>query len=121
MTNKINISEKFERFNDLWNPRIISELNGQYVKIAKINGEFIWHNHEKEDELFMVIKGKLFLDFRDKTIELVPGELCVVPKGVDHRPRADEETQILMFEPASTINTGGMKDDNLTKENLDSI
>ena len=105
---KIILSEKFAQFHDHWHPRIIGELNGQYVKIAKIRDEFVWHSHEHEDELFMVIQGKLLMDFRDKTVEVVPGELLIVPKGVEHRPRTEGETQIMMIEPKSTVNTGGL-------------
>jgi mannose-6-phosphate isomerase-like protein (cupin superfamily) len=103
---KIVLSEKFAQFNDHWHPRIIGELNGQYVKIAKIRDEFVWHSHAHEDELFMVIQGKLIMDFRDKTVEVVPGELLIVPKSVEHRPRTEGETQIMMIEPKSTVNTG---------------
>ncbi len=120
MEDKVNITDKFSQFNDHWNPRIIGELNGQYVKIAKVQGDFIWHSHENEDELFLVIKGTLILEFRDKTVTINEGEFYIVPKGVEHRPKAVEETHIMMFEPKSTINTGSERTD-LTKENLDFI
>ncbi|MDN5204497.1 cupin domain-containing protein [Fulvivirgaceae bacterium BMA10] len=116
----INLEEKYEKFGDHWNPRIIGELNGQYVKIAKVKGDFVWHSHENEDELFQVIKGTLMMDFRDKTVEVNPGEILIVPKGVEHRPRAKEEVQIMMFEPKSTVNTGG-EDNELTKKDLETI
>jgi len=87
----INLSEKFSLFHDHWHPRIIGELNGQQVKIAKVQGDFIWHSHENEDELFFIVEGKLWLDFRDKTVELNPGEMIIVPRGVEHRPRAEGE------------------------------
>lgn len=105
--NKIELAEKFGKFADLWSPRIIGETNGQLVKLAKVQGEFVWHSHENEDELFLVIKGKLVIEFRDgNRVELGPNEMCIVPKGVEHKPMADEEAQILLIEPASTEHTG---------------
>ena len=112
----INIAEKFSQFTDYWNPKVIGELNGQQVKIAKIKGDFIWHDHQNEDELFLVIKGKLGIEFRDKTVELQKGEMVIVPKGVEHRPFADEETEIIMFEPNSTVNTGAEENDYTRKD-----
>lgn len=106
---KINLSEKFDRFEDHWNPRIIGSLNGQDVKIAKVEGEFVWHSHKEEDELFYVIKGVLEIEFRDQSIELQAGEMLIVPKGVAHRPIAKEETWIMLFEPASTKHTGAVE------------
>ncbi|HEX6928529.1 MAG TPA: cupin domain-containing protein [Gammaproteobacteria bacterium] len=103
---KICLSEKFSTFNEHWTPKVIGETNGQLVKLAKMQGEFVWHAHENEDELFLVIKGKLVIEFRDGKVELNPGEMCIVPKGVEHKPMADEETQILLIEPASTEHTG---------------
>lgn len=104
---KIGLAEKFSIFADHWSPRIIGETNGQLVKIAKVQGEFVWHSHEAEDELFFVINGKLVIEFRDgNRVELGPNEMCIVPKGVEHKPMADEETQILLIEPASTEHTG---------------
>ncbi len=120
MINKINISEKLSLFTDHWNPRIVGELNGQHVKLAKLKGEFIWHKHDNEDELFYVVEGKFNMEFRDKTIELSQGEFLIVPKGVEHRPVADEEVSIMLFEPISTLNTGDQKGD-FTKVNLDFI
>ena len=116
----INIAKKFTRIDDHWSPKIIGELNGQHVKIAKIQGEFIWHHHEEEDELFMVIKGHLYMDFRDRTVEVLPGEMLIVPRGVEHRPRALTETQIMMFEPATTLNTGNVLNER-TRDNPDRI
>ena len=104
----INILEKFDLITKHWHPHVIGELNGQHVKIAKIQGDFIWHSHEEEDELFYVVKGKLNLEFRDKLVSLLPGEMLVVPKGVEHRPYAEEETFIMMFEPIGTVNTGNV-------------
>ena len=123
MTEKINLSEKFDLFSDYWNPRILGELNGQYVKIAKFKNEFVWHKHDNEDELFLVIKGTLLIDFREKTIELQTGEMIIVPKGVEHRPRtkAGEEVQVMLFEPQNTLNTGDQSTSEYTKENLEQI
>ncbi len=111
MLEKINIKEKFTLFSEYWTPNIIAKLNGQAVKIAKIKGPFIWHHHENEDELFLVIKGQLKMEFRDKTEILNEGDIIVVPKGVEHRPVAEEECHILMFEPESTLNTGNVEND----------
>lgn len=116
----INLSEKFSLFHDHWRPRIIGELNGQQVKIAKVQGDFIWHSHENEDELFFIVEGKLWLDFRDKTVELNPGEMIIVPRGVEHRPRAEGEVRLMLFEPASTRHTGEV-DHELTKNEQDYI
>ena len=102
----INIKEKYELFNDYWKPRVIAELNDQQVIIAKVKGEFVWHDHKDEDELFNVIKGKLRIEFRDKVVEVNEGEMIVVPSGVEHRPVAEEETWLLLFEPLSTKHTG---------------
>ena len=103
---KINLKEKFSLFNEHWTPKIIAESNGQLVKIAKGQGELVWHQHDNEDELFLVIKGQLTLQLRDRNIILDPGEIFVVPKGVEHCPVAEEETEFLMVEPASTEHTG---------------
>ncbi|MEQ9285910.1 MAG: cupin domain-containing protein [Cyclobacteriaceae bacterium] len=116
----INILEKFGLFADQWNPRIIGELNGQYVKLARIQGEFDFHHHDNEDELFLVIKGKMAMAFRDKVVELEQGELLVVPHGVDHKPMAEEECLIMLFEPKSTMNTGNTITPK-TREKLDWI
>lgn len=120
MTDRISITEKLAQFSDHWNPRIIAELNGQHVKIAKIKGEFVWHHHENEDELFWVIEGKLRMDFRDKSVTLEPGEILVVPRGVEHRPVAEEECAIMMFEPAGTLNTGNVQNER-TRDTLERI
>lgn len=103
---KVNLTEKFAKFNDHWHPRIVGELNGQHVKLAKLKGEFVWHHHDNEDELFFVIKGELKMAFRDKTVTIGPNEFLIVPRGVEHKPIAEEEVFLLLFEPASTINTG---------------
>ncbi len=108
---KINLAEKFNLFNDYWSPRVVGELNGQYVKLAKFKGEFIWHSHANEDELFFVVKGKLKIEFRDKVVNLEEGEFYIVPKGVEHKPSADEEAHIMLLEPKSTEQTGGIESD----------
>lgn len=121
MVKKISLLEKFQLFSERWSPKVIGELNGQLIKIAKIKDEFIWHSHQKEDELFMVVKGRLIMDFRDGTQIVEPGELLVVPKGVEHRPRTNgEEVYILMIEPASTLNTGQVVNER-TVADLDEI
>jgi len=116
----INIKKKLELFTDHFNPRIAAELNGQQVRLVKFKGDFIWHSHEKEDELFIVVKGKFTMDFRDRSVEVAEGEMIVVPKGTEHRPRADEEVHIMLFEPASTVNTGETKNE-LTRNSLEQI
>lgn len=115
---KVNLQNKFDQFQDHWNPRIVGELNGQHVKLAKLKGEFIWHHHEHEDELFLVIKGTLKMEFRDRTEIINEGEFIIVPKGVEHKPVAEEEVEVMLFEPASTLNTGNIENER-TKKNLD--
>ncbi len=117
---KVNIAEKLRLFNDYWNPRIIGELNGQHVKAVKFQGEFTWHSHEQEDELFLVVKGSFDMELRDKTVTIHEGEFFIVPRTVEHRPVAKEEVHILLFEPASTVNTGEVKNE-LTKTALERI
>jgi len=117
---KINLREKFNLFSEYWSPKIIGELNGQQVKLTKIKEEFVFHHHDDEDELFMVIKGKLAMEFRDKTVEVNEGEIIIVPKGVEHKPVADEETWVMLFEPASTLNTGNIVNER-TKSQLEMI
>ena len=108
----INLQEKFALFNDYWSPRILTEVNDQYVKIAKVKDDFVWHEHENEDELFFVVKGCLLIDLREApSVELHPGEMTVIPKKTQHRPRALEETWILLFEPKDTQHTGDVKND----------
>lgn len=104
--NPINLLQKFSQFDDQWSPRIIAESNGQLIKLAKIEGEFVWHNHADEDEVFFIVKGKLLLRFRDKDVRLKEGELYVVPKGVDHYPIAEEECWVMLIEPKGTKHTG---------------
>lgn len=105
---KVNIREKLDLITDYWNPRIIGELNGQHVKAVKLKGDFVWHHHENEDELFLVTKGVLRMEFRDKTIDIHEGEFLIVPRMVEHRPVAEDEVHVLLFEPASTVNTGNV-------------
>ena len=108
---KINLQEKLSLFAEHWTPKIIGELNGQYVKLAKIQGDFVWHNHDQEDELFMVLKGSLVMELPDERVLLSEGEILIVPKGVDHRPIAEEECHLLLFEPISTAHTGEVRTD----------
>ena len=113
---KININQKFNLFNDHWNPKIVAELNGQNVKLAKVKGEFVWHNHEDQDELFFVYKGTLIIEFRDKEVKLKEGDMIVVPKGKKHKPYADKEAKIMIIEPKGITNTGDITND-FTAEN----
>ncbi len=117
---KVNLDAKFSRFQDHWSPKIVGELNGQHVKLVKLQGEFVWHKHEEEDELFFVTKGTLKMELRERTIIMAENEFLIVPKGVEHRPVAEEEVWIMLFEPASTLNTGDAKSD-LTKSHIDWI
>ena len=103
---KVNLREKFALFNDHWSPKIVGELNDSYVKLAKFKGEFVWHQHANEDELFLVMRGSLVIRFRDREVRLEPGEFIVVPRGVEHLPVAEEEVEVLLLEPRSTLNTG---------------
>jgi mannose-6-phosphate isomerase-like protein (cupin superfamily) len=116
----INIENKLGLFSDHWKPHIIAGLNNQHVKLVKFQGEFCWHKHDHEDELFMVIAGNFKMELRDQSITLFPGELIVIPKGVEHRPVAEQEVQIMLFEPETTLNTGNLQN-NLTQHNLDFI
>jgi mannose-6-phosphate isomerase-like protein (cupin superfamily) len=108
---KVNLAEKFALFSDHWNPRIVGELNGQHVKLAKLQSEFIWHRHDQEDELFLVVRGRLRMEFRDRHVWLEAGEFLIVPRGIEHRPAADAEVEVLLFEPATTLNTGNVRND----------
>ena len=111
---KVNVATELTAIREHFRPKVVAELNGQEVKLAKTLGEFIWHHHEDADEMFLVVKGKLRLDFRDRSITLLPGELLVVPRGVEHRPVADEEAEIMLFEPAGVRNTGNVYHPELT-------
>ncbi len=117
---KVNLSEKLSLFADHWSPKIVGELNGQMVKLAKLKGEFVMHHHEQEDELFLVISGVLYIEMEDQTLELHPGEFVIIPKGTPHRPDAPEEVSVMLFEPATTLNTGDA-DSDLKVEKLQKI
>lgn len=117
---KINLLEKFCLFSEHWSPKIVGELNGQQVKLVKFEGEFVWHKHDHEDELFYVVKGNFRMELRDKSIELNEGEFFIVPRGVEHRPFAEKEVWVMLFEPASTLNTGNVTDEK-TKTVLETI
>ena len=122
LMNKINLAQKFSLIDDHWNPRIVGELNGQYLKLVKFQGPFTWHHHDNEDEMFLVVDGRFRMEFREqqnepttsvpaKEIWLEQGEFCIVPRGVEHRPVADQECHVLLFEPATTLNTGNVQDE----------
>jgi mannose-6-phosphate isomerase-like protein (cupin superfamily) len=113
---KVNLSEKFNLFTEHWSPQIVGELNGQHVKLVKFKGPFTWHHHDHEDELFYVVKGSFDMELRDKTITINEGEFIIVPKGVEHRPNAKEEVHVLLFEPATTLNTGNVENEFTKKE-----
>jgi mannose-6-phosphate isomerase-like protein (cupin superfamily) len=117
---KVNLAQKFSLFDDHWIPRIVGELNGQYVKLAKLRGEFVWHQHEAEDELFLVVKGRMAIKLREKDLILEEGEFYIVPRGVEHCPVADEEVQVLIFEPISTSHTGNVRTEK-TVDKLETI
>ena len=106
-----NLDDMFARITEHWSPRIIAELNGQHVKLAKLQGEFVWHQHEQEDEMFLVHRGMLRMEFRDRSVELAAGDFLVVPRGVEHRPVAPDEVHLILFEPAGTLNTGDVTSD----------
>ncbi len=121
---KVNLSEKLARFSEHWSPKIAGELNGQQVKLVKFQGEFVWHRHDAEDELFLVVHGSFRMDYREgreeRKIDLRAGEFLIVPRGVEHRPVADQEVHVMLFEPAGTLNTGNVRGE-LTAENLDRV
>jgi len=118
--NKVNVIEKFAHVDGYWNPAVIGALNGQEVKIVKFKGPFTWHHHDHEDELFYVVKGSFVMEFRDRNVELTEGVFLIVPKGVEHRPNAEEEVWVMLFEPASTLNTGNVVNE-FTKNTLKQI
>lgn len=113
---KVNLAEKFGLFEKYWSPKIVGELNGQHVKLAKLKGEFIWHHHEAEDELFLVVKGQLVLELREQDVVLEEGEFFIVPRGVEHKPVAEEEVHVLLFEPKSTLNTGNVRNERTVED-----
>jgi mannose-6-phosphate isomerase-like protein (cupin superfamily) len=108
---KVNLVQKFSLFQDYWNPKIVGELNDSYVKLVKFKGEFVWHHHETEDELFLVVKGSLLIKLRDRDIFLEEGEFVIIPKGIEHLPIADEKAHVLLLEPKTTLNTGNVRDE----------
>lgn len=114
---KASLAEKFSLIHEHWRPKVVAELNGQELKLAKFCGVFPWHQHEHEDELFLVWRGQMVVEFRDRRVVLEPGELCVVPRGVEHRTMADREAEVLVFEPAATCNTGNVVDEIFTAPN----
>ena len=113
---KVNLEAAFTRIHDHWSPRIAGELNGQHIKLVKLLGEFVWHRHDHEDELFLVLHGRFRMEFRDRQVWLEEGEFLIVPRGVEHRPVADEEAHVLLFEPAGTLNTGDARDDRTVED-----
>lgn len=117
---KINLAEKFNSFQAHWTPKIVGELNKQHVKVAKFKGEFVMHKHTHEDELFLVMKGTLYIQLKDKTLEINSGEFVIIPRGVEHKPYAPEEAEVLLFEPNTTLNTGD-KMNELTVKNLENL
>jgi mannose-6-phosphate isomerase-like protein (cupin superfamily) len=108
---KVNLAEKLAGFSERWSPRIVGELNGQHVKLVKLLGEFVWHHHENEDELFLVLRGSLTIHLSDRVVELGEGEFFIVPKGAEHKPVATDEAHVLLLEPASTLNTGNVRNE----------
>lgn len=111
LPSKVNLQEAFARFSEHWSPRVAGELNGQQVKLVKFQGEFVWHHHDDEDELFLVVHGHFRMEFRSGHVDLGPGEFLVVPRGLEHRPVAEEEVHVLLFEPATTLNTGNVRNE----------
>jgi mannose-6-phosphate isomerase-like protein (cupin superfamily) len=117
---KVKIAEKLSLFDERWSPKVVGELNGQHIKLVKLLGEFVWHRHDEEDEMFLVIDGRFRMEFRDREVWIEEGEFIVVPRGVEHRPVAEEEASVMLFEPASTLNTGNVRD-GMTVTELDRI
>jgi mannose-6-phosphate isomerase-like protein (cupin superfamily) len=113
---KVNLKQKLAGFDEQWSPKIVGALNGQHVKLVKFQGEFVWHHHDLEDELFLVVKGRFRMEFRDRQLWLEEGEFLIVPRGVEHRPVADKEAHVLLFEPASTVNTGNVRNERTITE-----
>lgn len=112
----VNLEQKLSIVRELWSPKIVGELNDSYVKVVKLKGEFVWHHHDDEDELFLVVKGTLLMRFRDRDVHVSPGEFIIVPKGVEHLPVAEEEVHLVLFEPKSTLNTGNLRNDRTVAE-----
>lgn len=118
---KFNLAEKLLGITDHWNPRIVGELNGQHVKLVKFQGEFVWHKHDHEDELFLVVKGSFVMEMRDKSVTLRQGDVIIIPRGVEHRPVAADEVEVLLFEPAGTLNTGDAPSSAMTRTELEHL
>ncbi len=116
MNDKVSLRDKFASFDDRWSPKVVGELNGQQVKVVKLHGPFIWHHHDDEDELFLVHRGRLRMEFRDRVVDVMPGEFLIVPRGVEHRPVAEEEVEVVLFEPAGTLNTGNVRNERTVEE-----
>ena len=114
--NKVTLASKFASFSDHWSPKIVGELNGQHVKVVKFVGEFVWHHHDHEDEMFFVHRGRFRMELRDRAIALEAGDFLIVPRGVEHRPVADEEVEVVLFEPAGTLNTGNVQSERTVAE-----
>ena len=117
---KVNLAEKFSQFNEQWSPKIVGELNGQMVKLVKFKGPFVWHHHDQEDELFYVVKGNFEMEFENKTVTINPGEFIIVPRGIEHRPNAKEECEVMLFEPGTTLNTGNVENER-TRQQLEHL
>ena len=113
---KVNLAQKLALFSEPWSPMVVGELNGQHVKVVKLQGPFVWHHHEAEDELFLVLQGRLRMELRERTVDVGPGEFIIIPRGVEHRPVAEEEVHVLLFEPASTLNTGNVRDERTVEQ-----
>ena len=113
---KVNLQQKFARFQDYWSPKIVGEVNDFHIKLVKLKGEFLWHHHENEDELFFVVRGKLRMRLRERDLEVNPGEFIIIPRGVEHLPVAEEEVHLLLFEPKSTLNTGNVRNERTVAE-----
>ena len=117
---KVNLAQKLSLFKEQWKPKIVGELNGQLIKLVKFQGPFVWHHHDHEDEMFYVVKGSFDMEFRDKTVTINEGEFIIVPRGVEHRPNAKEKAEVMLFEPATTLNTGNVENE-ITQRELDRI
>jgi mannose-6-phosphate isomerase-like protein (cupin superfamily) len=111
MADKVSLGQKFAQFTEQWSPKVVGSLNGQQIKVVKFQGPFVWHHHDHEDEMFLVHKGRFRMEFRDRTVELSAGEFLIVPRGVEHRPVADAEAEVVLFEPATTLNTGNLRNE----------
>jgi mannose-6-phosphate isomerase-like protein (cupin superfamily) len=116
MIDKVNLAEKFSLFSDTYSPKIVGAVNDSLVKLVKLKGDFVWHHHEAEDEMFLVVRGRLTMHFRDRSVEVMPGEFIIVPRGVEHMPAAGEETEVVLFEPATVLNTGNIMDERTVAE-----